>query len=273
MEPSRPRSPQEEELLIEQNLCFLRDAFEEMEKEVEALTRMGSYGHWALRTVFANGERVRMVSKPHRGAALIFGQLLEDVAVGFPLKLFPGPRRPPRWPTADARPSVGPQDTHSLHRRRAGGPWAYPAVSRLFPAQPAARLGQGDPGPLDPAPRLVQGRQQDLPLQVEQRVVTLPPAHQLLGRARSRVEGDSHSTANKLQQHRTGLPPQGQRQPLKARRRVGPPRAAEIALRAETGGGAADLPCSASEVRSALPHEPIRLRARVASSFGFRAKP
>ena len=88
MEPSRPRSPQEEELLIEQNLCFLRDAFEEMEKEVEALTRMGSYGHWALRTVFANGERVRMVSKPHRGAALIFGQLLDAVAVGFPLTAF-----------------------------------------------------------------------------------------------------------------------------------------------------------------------------------------
>jgi hypothetical protein len=228
MKPLRPRSPQEEELLVEQNLCFLRDAFEEMEKEAAALTRMGSYGHWALRTVFANGqlthayrdgERVRMVSKPHRGAASIFRQLLDALAVGFPLKLFPGPGLPPRWPTADARPSLGPQDTHSLHRRRAGGPWAYPPAGRLLCARPPARLGQGDPGPLDPAPRLVQGRQQGLPLQVEQRVVTVPPAHQLLGRARSRVEGDSHSTANKLQQHRTGLPPQGRRQPLKAPRR------------------------------------------------------
>jgi hypothetical protein len=143
MKPSRPRSPQEEELLVEQNLCFLRDAFEEMEKDAAALTRMGSYGRRGQRAVFANGQlthayrdgqRVRMVSKPHRGAALIFRQLLEDVAVGFPLKLFPGPRRPSRWPTADAKPSLGPQGARTPHRRRPGGPWAYPPAGRLLPA-------------------------------------------------------------------------------------------------------------------------------------------
>jgi hypothetical protein len=97
MKPLRMRTPQEEELLVEQNLGFLRDALEEMEKDAAALTRMGSYGHRESRAVFANGQlthayldgqRVRMVSKPHRGAALIFGQLLDAVAVGFPLTAF-----------------------------------------------------------------------------------------------------------------------------------------------------------------------------------------
>ena len=94
MKPLRTRSPQEEERLVEQNLCFLRDAFEEMEKDAAALTRMGSYGHRESRAVFASGQltqayldgqRVRMVSKPRGEAALIFRQLLDVVAVSFPL--------------------------------------------------------------------------------------------------------------------------------------------------------------------------------------------
>jgi hypothetical protein len=152
MKPSRPWSPQEEELLVEQNLCFLRDAYDEMEKDAAALTRMGSYGHWALRTVFANGERVRMVSKPHRGAALIFGQLLDAVAVGFPLKLFPGPRRPSRWPTADARPSLGPQDARRPRRRRQGRPLGLPCGQSAIPRAAAGTPWPGRRGPPRPCP-------------------------------------------------------------------------------------------------------------------------